>query len=98
MLGIIRKYITTQNIVPRKEVALVKTSYGFKLKQYAPRLLDKVQHKAASINDLVLGRAGLPIPDIITDKNRIQIRAAEKLIRKKRRQYEIQPTIQRHDP
>lgn len=90
VLGIIRRYITSQNIVPRKEVALVKTSYGFKLKQYAPRLLDKVQHKAASINDLVLGRAGLPIPDIITDKNRMQIRAAEKLIRKKRRQYEIQ--------
>ncbi len=27
----------------------VKTSYGFKLKQYAPRLLDKVTHKAAGI-------------------------------------------------
>lgn len=60
VLGIIRRYITSQNIVPRKEVALVKTSYGFKLKQYAPRLLDKVQHKAAGINDLVLGRAELP--------------------------------------
>ncbi len=90
VLGIIRRYITSQNIVPRKEVALVKTSYGFRLKQYAPRLLDKVRHKAAGINDLVLERAELPIPEIITDKNRTQIRAAEKLIRKKRRQYEIQ--------
>ena len=43
----------------RKEVALVKTSYGFKLKQYAPRLLDKVTHKAAGINDLILGRGKL---------------------------------------
>lgn len=32
VLGIIRKYITSQHSVPRKEVALVKTSYGFKLK------------------------------------------------------------------
>lgn len=61
VLGIIRRYITSQNIVPRREVALVKTSYGFRLKQYAPRLLDKVQHKAAGINDLVLGRAELPV-------------------------------------
>lgn len=89
VLGIIRRYITSQNIVPRKEVALVKTSYGFRLKQYAPRLLDKVQHKAG-INDLVLGRAELPVPEILTEKNMMQVRAAEKLIRKKRRQYEIQ--------
>ena len=48
VLAVIRKYITTQNVVPRKEIALVKTSYGFKLKAYAPRLLDKVEHKAAA--------------------------------------------------
>ena len=90
VLGIIRRYITSQNTVPRKEVALVKTSYGFKLKQYAPRLLDKVSHKAASINDLVLGRSELPVPELPTEKNMRQIRAAEKLIRKKRRQYENQ--------
>lgn len=82
VLGIIRRYITSQNIVPRKEVALVKTSYGFRLKQYAPRLLDKVQHKAAGINDLVLGRAELPVPEILTEKNMMQVRAAKKLIRK----------------
>ncbi|MDC1767539.1 MULTISPECIES: N-6 DNA methylase [Bacteroides] len=90
VLSVIRRYITSQNIVPRKEVALVKTSYGFRLKQYAPRLLDKIQHKTSGINDLVLGRTKLPVPEILTEKNMIQIRAAEKLIRKKRRQYEIQ--------
>lgn len=90
VLAVIRRYITSQNAVPRKEVALVKTSYGFKLKQYAPRLLDKVSHKAASINDLVLGRAELPVPELPTEKNMREIRAAEKLIRRKRRQYEIQ--------
>ena len=90
VLAVIRRYITSQNTVPRKEVALVKTSYGFKLKQYAPRLLDKVPHKAASINDLVLERTELPIPEVPTEKNMHQIRAAEKLIRRKRREYEMQ--------
>lgn len=90
VLGIIRKYITSQHSVPRKEVALVKTSYGFKLKPYAPRLLDKVTHKAASINDLILGRAELPVPETLTERNRLQIRAAEKLIRRKQKQYEMQ--------
>ena len=90
VLGIIRKYITSQHSVPRKEVALVKTSYGFKLKPYAPRLLDKATHKAASINDLILGRAELPVPETVTERNRLQIRAAEKLIRRKQKQYEMQ--------
>jgi predicted RNA methylase len=87
---LIRKYITSQHSVPRKEVALVKTSYGFKLKPYAPRLLDKVTHKAASINDLILRRAELPVPETVTERNRLQIRAAEKLIRRKQKQYEMQ--------
>ena len=69
VLAVIRRYITSQNTVPRKEVALVKTSYGFKLKQYAPRLLDKVPHKAASINDLVLERTELRMPEVPTEKN-----------------------------
>lgn len=90
VLAVLRRYIISQNVVPREEVALVKTSYGFKLKQYAPRLLDKVPHKAAGINDLVLGRAVLPMPEFPTEKNTRQIRAAEKLIRRKRRQYEVQ--------
>ena len=90
VLAGLRRYITSQNVVSREEVALVKSSYGFKLKQYAPRLLDKVPHKAAGINDLVLGRAVLPMPEFPTEKNMRQIRAAEKLIGRKRRQYEVQ--------
>ena len=90
VLAVLRRYITSQNVVSREEVALVKSSYGFKLKQYAPRLLDKVPHKAAGINDLVLGRAVLPMPEFPTEKNKRQIRAAEKLIGRKRRQYEVQ--------
>ena len=90
VLATIRRYITRQNVVPRKEVALVKTAYGFKLKAYAPRLLDKVEHRAASIVDLVSGRAELPMPTDPTDKNRRQIRAAQRLLARKRRQYERQ--------
>ena len=90
VLAVLRRYITSQNVVSREEVALVKSSYGFKLKQYAPRLLDKVPHKAAGINDLVLGRTVLPMPEFPTEKNMRQIRAAEKLIGRKRRQYEVQ--------
>ena len=90
VLAVLRRYITSQNVVSREEVALVKSSYGFKLKQYAPRLLDKVPHKAAGINDLVLERAVLPMPEFPTEKNMRQIRAAEKLIGRKRRQYEVQ--------
>ena len=89
VLAVLRRYIYSQNVVSREEVALVKSSYGFKLKQYAPRLLDKVPHKAAGINDLVLGRAVLPMPEFPTEKNMRQIRAAEKLIGRKRRQYEV---------
>lgn len=90
VLGIIRRYITSQNEIPRKEIALVKTSYGFKLKAYAPRMLDKVTHRYASINDLVLEQAGLPLPDNITEANVRQLKAARKFIARKRRQYEIQ--------
>lgn len=90
VLGIIRRYITSQNIVPRKEIALVKTSYGFKLKQYMPHLLDKVPHKSASINSLVLEHAELPIPEQPTESNMRQIRMADRLIRRKRRLYENQ--------
>lgn len=87
VLGIIRRYITSQNIVPRKEIALVKTSYGFKLKQYMLHLLDKVPHKSASINSLVLEHAELPIPEQPTESNMRQIRMADRLIRRKRRLY-----------
>ena len=90
VLATIRKYITSQNVMPRKEVALVKTSYGFKLKQYAPRLLDKVEHKAAGINNLVLDCSTLPMPEIMTEENIRQIRIAKRIIRRKRRLYDIQ--------
>lgn len=93
VLGIIRKYIINQYVIPRKEVALVKTSYGFKLKQYAPRLLDGIKYRSASINDLVLGRNDLPIPPEYTPKIRRQIKAAKKLINKKQREYEIQSRV-----
>lgn len=82
MLSVIQRYIRNQNTVRRKEIALVKTSYGFKLKAYAPRLLDKGVRNAAGINDLILERAELPIPEEPTEANLLQYKAAMQLIRK----------------
>ncbi|MBF0649260.1 N-6 DNA methylase [Dysgonomonas sp. GY75] len=93
VLGIIRKYITSQHVIHRKEVALVKTNYGFKLKQYAPRLLDGIKRRFADMNDLVLERDALPVPPEYTSKIRKQVKAAEKLIRRKQREYEKQSLI-----
>ncbi len=94
VLSVIGRYIRNQNVVPRKEVALVKTGYGFKLKGYAPRLLDKVSKKSATMYDLVLGLDALPlplsIPEVPTAKQLAQIRTAGKLIRRKQREFERQ--------
>lgn len=90
VLTTIRRYIKRQNVVPRKEIALVKNAYGFRLKAYAPRMLDKVVHRFVSMNDLVLGQATLPLPPTLTVANVRQVRAAKKLIARKRRQYEVQ--------
>jgi hypothetical protein len=93
VLVTIRKYITSQNVIPRKEIALVKTSYGFKLKQYAPRLLDKTEHRSASINNLILGHGTLPMPESVTEENMKQIRTAHKIIRRKQLEHIIQNQI-----
>ncbi len=90
VLSVIQRYIRNQNTVRRKEIALVKTSYGFKLKAYAPRLLDKGVRNAAGINDLILERAELPIPEEPTEANLLQYKAAMQLIRKKRHRYNLQ--------
>lgn len=93
VLSILRKYISRQYVVPRKEIALVKTSYGFKLKGYAPRLLDKVEERYASINDLVLRRASLPeIPGRKTAKQKAQYKAAHRFLERKRREFQLQDT------
>ena len=93
VLATIRKYITSQNVIPRKEIALVKTSYGFKLKQYAPRLLDKTEHRSASVNNLILGHSKLPMPESVTEENMKQIRTAHKIIRRKQLEHIIQNQI-----
>ena len=93
VLATIRKYITSQNVVPRKEIALVKTSYGFKLKQYSPRLLDKTEHRSASVNNLILGHSKLPMPESVTEENIKQIRAAHKIIHRKQLEHIIQNQI-----
>lgn len=90
VLAVIRRYIRNQNTVPRKEIALVKTSYGFRLKAYASRLLDKEERRTVSMNDIILERAELPVPPEPTADNMRQIAAAYRLIRRKRHRYRLQ--------
>lgn len=90
VLSVIRRYIRNQDTIRRKEIALVKTSYGFKLKAYAPRLLDKDRHNATGINGLILKLTELPMPENPTEANLRQHKAALRLIRKKRHRYSLQ--------
>lgn len=90
VLGVLRRYIRNQNIIPRKEVALVKTSYGFKLKGYAPHLLDRVEHTYSSLNDILIGEKALPALPEMSPRQREQYEVAERFIAKKRRAYELQ--------
>ena len=93
VLAVLKRYIKNQNVVPRKEVALVKTNYGFKLKGYAPRLLDKVEVTAVSLKGILAFGKTLPHPEKMTAKLRRQYAAAEKYIERKRKEYELQSSI-----
>lgn len=90
VLKYIYRFITEQNIVPRKEVALVKTSYSFKLKAYAPRMLSGIKYREAKIYDLVLGRCILPEPREINPSLQRQYKAALKFINRKKRDFDHQ--------
>lgn len=90
VLSVIKRYISRQNEVLRKEVALVKTSYGYKLKGYAPKLLDGVERTAVSMNDLILNDGGLPEYNKMTPKLRRQYASAMKTVERKRREYLLQ--------
>jgi hypothetical protein len=100
ILGIIRRYIKNQNIVPRKEVVLVRIKYGFQLKGYAPRLLDGIDNKYVSMINLVAHGYSLPMPKQMTAKLRGQYAIAKKIIVQKRKEYEkqnIQFSDMQHD-
>ncbi|MDR2913620.1 MAG: N-6 DNA methylase [Tannerella sp.] len=90
VLSVIYRYIKKQNDVPRKEVALVRTNYGFKLKEYAPRLLTGIKKKYTSLNDLILNNTKLPLPKEWTSKLLKQYKTATKTIARKRTGFEIQ--------
>lgn len=86
VLSVLRRYIRRQYVVPRKEVALVKTAYTYKLKAYAPHLIDDVQQREVPIYQLVLNGGGLPEPvkHMSTDAP-MQYAAGMRLIRRKKR-------------
>jgi len=94
VLAVLERYIRNQYSVPRREIALVRTRYGFKLKEYAPKLLDKANVEAGNryvpINELITGMKDFPGPVAMTPKLRRQYASAKKGIERKRREYERQ--------
>ena len=84
---ILRRHIRRQNEVPRKEIALVKTSYGYKLKAYAPHLLDKIERREVSFRELVAAGERLPELPRMNKKQKEQYRLAGKLIARKRKEF-----------
>lgn len=84
-------YIRNQDYVPRKEVRLVKYQYGYKLKQYAPRLIAGIGTQWTAMYDLVLGNADLPPEPANNCVGYAKAyREAQKLIARKQHEYENQ--------
>lgn len=88
VLAVLKRYIKEQDKVTRKEVALVKTNYGFKLKAYAPKLLDHTKVKAVSMHHLLTTDCGLPYSIDKLKAPSTQYETAKTLVNKKRRQYQ----------
>lgn len=93
VLAVLRRYICNQYVVPRKEVALVRTSYGFKLKEYAPRLLDGIDRKYVPLYELIANGSGLPFYGKMTPALHAQYASAMKVIERKRRAYQRQSQV-----
>ncbi|KAA6302814.1 MAG: Modification methylase TaqI [Candidatus Ordinivivax streblomastigis] len=89
VLSIIRRYIRNQNIAPRKETALVRTSYGYKVKNYNSHL-GGIDKDYVSMYDLVANGKSLPLIEKTTPKNRKQYRQAKKLVDRKKKEYQRQ--------
>lgn len=90
ILPILKRYLVNQYVVPRKEIALVKTSYGFKLKGYAPGMLRDIKKKSVSIIDLILEYDTLPMVPEMTKALSRQYHQATKYIKRRRKEYERQ--------
>lgn len=106
--AVIRRYIKDQDRTPRKEIALVRTGYGYKLKAYAPRMLDGISRRYVPFYDLIGNGCDLPGYKVAVEKLKKQCpenyrpkveklmrqyTAAYKEIKRKRREFNIQ-----HEP
>lgn len=88
VLAVLKRYIREQNKESRKEVALVKTNYSFKLKQYSPRLLDRTDRKCVPITELLTDdSSSLPVSYDKTCAPSEQYRTALKYINKRRENF-----------
>lgn len=89
VLAILRRIIRNQYKINRQEIALVKTSYAFKCKQYAPNMLEKHHRQPCRINDIING-ADIPTINSNWQNKKAQYATAEKFIKKKIKEYERQ--------
>jgi ubiquinone/menaquinone biosynthesis C-methylase UbiE len=92
VLNKLRRIIKRQNIKPRKEQQLVKTGYGYKLKNYASPFSERNTDKYIPMYDLIANDALLPYPRKMTAKLQKQYNRAEKYIAKKRREFKLETT------
>lgn len=92
VLVIIHRYIRRQYEIPRKEVALIKGRYSFRLKPYAPHLLDDMKTpKEVPIYELIMGISDLPdAGKWMTPKVYQQYIQARRFIVRRRLEYNIQ--------
>ncbi len=88
--GIDRSKTTVLERTRNKEIALVRTKYGYKLKAYVPGLLYKFKKVYTPFYDLILDSTPLLEPPKWTAKLRQQYKSAIKEITKKRREFEKQ--------
>ena len=89
VLSTIRRIIRNQNHTTRKEIALVKTAYGYKYKQYAQSLLERNERCEVSINNLVFD-SELPAISQYWPSLPAQTKAMQKVIARKKNEYNVQ--------
>lgn len=88
VLAILRRYVREQYFVPQRKVALVKNNYSYKLKAYAPHLLDDIAVREVPIYKLTIDNGGLPDAGAwLTPDIEKQYRAARRVIGRKHREY-----------
>jgi SAM-dependent methyltransferase len=86
VLDKLRRIIKRQNIKPEKKYRLVRTQYGYKLKNYNHPFAERNTDKYVSLIDLVAHDIPLPEPKKMTSKLQKEYAQARKVIAGKKRE------------